>query len=46
MNDFLDFLAHNKKLWIPPILIFAALVIWLATRSGEVPSDPFGYRAD
>ena len=46
MKDFVNFLAHNKKLWVPPILIFAALVTYLALKSSAAPSDPFQYRAD
>lgn len=44
MNDFIDFLKNNKLYWITPILIFAALMIYLALKSAETPSSPFDYR--
>ena len=44
MQAFLDFLAHSKKLWIPPIVIFMALLAYLAWKSANAPSDPFDYR--
>lgn len=44
MNDLLDFLAHNKRYWLPPILIFAALVAYLAWSNAQAPAEPFDYR--
>jgi hypothetical protein len=44
MNGFLDFLTQNKKLWIPPILILLALLVYLAMKSAEAPTNPFAYR--
>jgi len=46
MKGFLDFLANNKKLWIPPILVFFALLVYLAMKSADTPSNPFDYRAN
>lgn len=46
MHDLLRFLAQNKKLWIPPILIFVGLLVWLATTGDDGPAQPFGYRPD
>lgn len=46
MKGFLDFLKQNKKLWIPPILVFIALLIYVAMKSADVPKQPFDYRAN
>ena len=38
--EFLDFLAHNKKWWLLPILIVMAIVgvlAWLTASSGAGP---------
>jgi hypothetical protein len=44
MKALLDLLAHNKRYWLPPILLFLALAAWLAWKAGAAPSDPFEYR--
>ena len=46
MKGFLDFLAQNKKLWIPPILVFLALLVYVAMKSADVPNEAFDYRAN
>ncbi|MCB9898861.1 MAG: hypothetical protein H6825_12725 [Planctomycetes bacterium] len=44
MNDFLIFLKANKRWWLPPILIFFALLAWMAWKAANTPNDPFDYR--
>ena len=39
-------LAHNKRLWVPPIVIFLALLAWLAWRAANAPDEAFDYRMD
>ena len=40
----LDTLSNNKRYWLPPILIFLALLAYLAWKAGQTPTDPFEYR--
>ena len=43
MHDLLDFLKNNKKYWVPPILIFLALLVWLAWQAANTPESPFEF---
>ena len=40
----LDWLRNNKRYWVPPILIFAALLVYVASQAADTPSSPFEYR--
>ncbi len=44
MTEFLDFLKHNKRWWVPPIVVFFALLIYLAWKVSQTPESPFEYR--
>ena len=44
LGDLLAFLKNNKRYWIPPILIFLALLVWLAWVAADTPASPFEYR--
>jgi len=44
MKDLLEFLAHGKRYWVPPILIAAAVIAFLAWKSSQAGVDsPFSY---
>jgi len=45
MKALLDLLAAHKRYWLPPILLFVALLLWLAWKAGQAPTDPFEYRS-
>jgi hypothetical protein len=40
----LDWLKHNKRYWVPPILIFVAVLVYVAWRAAGTPDSPFEYR--
>lgn len=44
MSDLLAFLRANKIWWITPIVIFLALLAYLAWQAANTPHDPFDYR--
>lgn len=46
MHVFVRYLAGNKRYWLPPILLWLALLMYLAWTSAETPVDPFEYRFD
>lgn len=46
MHAILDYLAHNKRYWLTPIVLWVALLLFLAWQSAETPADPFEYRFD
>lgn len=39
-------LARSKRYWLPPLLLFVALLVYLAWKASNQPSDAFEYRAD
>lgn len=41
-SEFIDFLAHNKKWWLLPILLFVGLIGVLALSAGS-GAAPFIY---
>jgi hypothetical protein len=46
MNAILTYLATNKRYWVPPIVLFVTLLVYLASNSAATPVDPFEYRFD
>lgn len=46
MKSLLKLLAENKRLWLPPILIFLAILAWLAWKAANAPDEAFDYRYD
>ncbi len=44
MKSFFSYLACNKRYWVTPILLFVALLLYLAFKSSKTPVDPFEYR--
>ena len=39
----IEFLKHNKRYWLPPILIVAAALFWFAWQAATTPGSPFEY---
>lgn len=39
----LDYLKNNKRYWIPPILVFLAVILWVAYKASTVSGSPFEY---
>lgn len=39
----LAFLRENKRYWVPPILVFLAVLAYLAWRASQTPDSPFEY---
>lgn len=46
MKDLLALLAANKRYWLPPIVVFALVVAYLAWKAAQNPSEAFDYRAN
>lgn len=46
MRRLLHLLATHKRLWIPPILLYFAVIAVLANESAVAPTNPFEYRLD
>lgn len=44
MKNFLQFLRDNKVWWITPIVVFLALLVFLAWKASQTPDSPFTYR--
>jgi|GEM_PF-2485684 len=44
MKRLLTLLALNKRWWVAPIVIYAVVVVWLASLSAEAPVETFDYR--
>lgn len=44
MKEFLDFLKAHPVAWILPIVVFLALLSWVAWQIGATPDSPFVYR--
>jgi hypothetical protein len=40
----IEYLKNNKKYWVPPILIFIAVLIFIASQAADTPESPFEYR--
>jgi hypothetical protein len=45
MQEFLAFLKAHPVAWILPIVVFLALLTWVAWQIGATPVSPFVYRA-
>jgi len=46
MHAILEYLTHNKRYWVPPIVLWLLLLLYLAWQTADAPVDPFEYRFD
>jgi hypothetical protein len=45
MKEFFVFLKAHPVAWILPIVVFVALLTWVAWQIGATPDSPFVYRS-
>jgi hypothetical protein len=43
MRTYLRFLRRHPGWWLPPLLAYVGLVLWLASRVAQTPDNPFAY---
>ncbi len=39
----IEYLKNNKRFWVPPIVVFLAILIWVAWKAANAPGSPFEY---
>ena len=39
----IDYLKNNKRYWVPPILVFLAVLVYVAYKAATVSGSPFEY---